>query len=234
MWVKICGTTSYEDAQAAVDAGANALGFVFAESPRRVTVAEVAEITRRLPKTVEKFGVFVDAGFDEIVESVLQAGLTGVQLHGAGAAGDGLALRLRERFAEGAPHSGRLGILRVLHYDATLPEQLAELQRDHAVDAVLVDSRTTQAQGGTGIRFDWQAASKSVVAAAPHLRIVVAGGLSPANVQEAIYTLQPWGVDVVTGVEAAPGRKDAARMKQFVAAARAAFLIARAAKMAEA
>src|SRR5271163_1933981 len=97
MWIKICGNTSLEDAQLAVDAGANAVGFVFAESPRRVTRAEVRAITPRLPKTVEKYGVFVDASLEEVVETVVECGLTGVQLHGT--SDPGLALRLREHFA---------------------------------------------------------------------------------------------------------------------------------------
>src|SRR5271163_528228 len=80
MWIKICANTSLEDARLAVDAGANAVGFVFAESPRRVTRSQVREIAPRLPKTVEKYGVFVDSDFDEIVETVVECGLTGVQL----------------------------------------------------------------------------------------------------------------------------------------------------------
>ena len=237
MWIKICGNTSLEDAQLAVDAGADALGFVFALSPRRVTPQQVAEITRALPRTVEKIGVFVDAGFDEIVATILEAGLTGVQLHGdvtaapdlAPSLAPSLAKRLRQRFANGTPQSVSLGILHVLNCEAegregndTLQAQLKALRQNHAVDAVLVDSRSPHARGGTGMRFDWQAARRSFSAAAPHLRIIVAGGLNPENVREAIHTLHPWGVDVVTGVEAAPGRKDPARVKEFIAAARAA------------
>lgn len=222
MWVKICGTTSLEDAQLAVDAGADALGFVFAASPRRVAVEQAREIIAGLGQDVEKIGVFVDEDYGQIVSSVLSAGLTGVQLHGSERKGQRLAQRLRKRFADGTAQSKRLAILRVLHYDETLDTQLAELSEDDAVDAVLVDSRSGHARGGTGIQFDWQAASQSFFASAPHLRMIVAGGLNPENVREAIQTLHPWGVDVVSGVEAAPGRKDAAKVKEFVAAARAA------------
>jgi phosphoribosylanthranilate isomerase len=236
MWIKICGTTNLDDARLAIDAGADALGFVFAKSPRRVTPEQVAAITRELPPSIEKYGVFVDADFDEIAATVRTAGLTGVQLHGAApssgpiSAAD-LAGRLREHFGAG------LGILRVLHYDTSpgdaslgdaklgdtgFAAQLDGLRQCPAIDAVLVDSRSAQAMGGTGTRFDWQAARASLRAAREQLRIIVAGGLSPENVGAAIATLEPWGVDVVSGVEAAPGRKDPARVKQFITTARAA------------
>lgn len=230
MWVKICGTTNLDDARVAVEAGADALGFVFAESPRRVTAEQAREIVSELGQSsrqgqaVEKIGVFVDADFDGIVNAVLTAGLTGVQIHGDG--DEGLAVRLRERFAG----QERLRILQVLHFWAgadvwehALDDKLAVLGRNGAVDAVLVDSRTAQARGGTGIRFDWEAARRSFVDA-PWLRMVVAGGLGPENVGDAIATLDPWGVDVVSGVEAAPGRKDAAKVRAFVENARAAAL----------
>ena len=222
MWIKICGTTSLEDAQLAVEAGADALGFVFAKSPRQVTAEQAKDIVSQLGQNVEKIGVFVDEDCEAIVSAVRMAGLTGVQLHGPARTGEMLARRLRERLADGGPHFKRVGILRVLHYDETLDVQITELSRDEAVDAVLVDSRSAKAPGGTGVRFDWQAASRSFFEAAPHLRMIVAGGLNPENVREAIETLGPWGVDVVSGVEAEPGRKDPARVKEFVKAARAA------------
>jgi phosphoribosylanthranilate isomerase len=212
MWIKICANTTLEDARLAVDAGANAVGFVFAESPRQVSPEQVRAITPRLPETIEKFGVFVDPSFDEVVETVLHCGLTGVQLHTT--PDPALALRLREHFASIAAR-GRLGILRVMHYAADFDAQLEELRQDHAVDAVLIDSRTAKAVGGTGVAFDWRAAQTSFLRSAPHLRLIVAGGLHPGNVAEAIYTLQPWGVDVASGVEATPGRKDPAKVKAF-------------------
>ncbi len=225
MWVKICGNTSLADARVAVDAGANALGFVFAASPRRVTPAQTAAITAHLPQTVERYGVFVDAAFDEIVATVQEAGLTGVQLHAARYISvDGeLPARLRAHF-NAMPNRKRLGLLQVLHFSdngAIFDTQLKQLQKDHSVDAVLVDSRTATAQGGTGARFDWVRAGGSFLKAAPHLRIVVAGGLAPGNVAEAIATMRPWGVDVVTGVEEQPGRKDPAKVRAFVSRARA-------------
>jgi phosphoribosylanthranilate isomerase len=219
--VKICGTTSLEDALLAAEAGADALGFVFAASPRRVTADQAAAITARLPRTLEKYGVFVDASIDEIVSTVKQAGLTGVQLHSNQDAT--LPIRLREHFAE-IPARPRLGILQVLHFTtaAELAAELEALSHHHAVDAVLIDSRTATAVGGTGTTFDWAAGSETFRRTAPQLRLLAAGGLSPENVSDAIAILQPWGVDVVTGVEAAPGQKDPARVRAFVQAARAA------------
>ncbi len=226
MWIKICGTTTLDDARLAIDAGADALGFVFAPSPRQVSPAQVAAITSRLPRPIELYGVFVHAGFEQIVETVQTAGLTGVQLH---ATDDPmLATRLREHFSaiEGRK---RLGLLRVLHVPAgqagqgtSLDEGLRELAADHSLDAVLIDSRSASAEGGTGLRFHWAEASGSFLQAAPHLRLIVAGGLSPENVAEAMATLRPWGIDVVTGVEAAPGRKDPAKVRAFVERARVA------------
>jgi phosphoribosylanthranilate isomerase len=118
-----------------------------------------------------------------------------------------------------------LRILRVLHFDAEhlagIATQLADYAHDPHVDAVLVDSRTAAAVGGTGVAFDW-AAARLTLFDGPQNRLVAAGGLNAENVSEAIGLLRPWGVDVVSGVEIAPGRKDAQRVREFVARARAA------------
>jgi phosphoribosylanthranilate isomerase len=217
IWIKICGNTSLEDALLAAEAGADAVGFVFAPSPRRVTAAEVAAITPHLPATVEKIGVFVDATLEEIVSTVQACGLTGVQLHFN--ADLNLPTRLREQLGP------EVRILRVLHFNAESAKQSAVLMNEHArnphVDAVLVDSQTTTAIGGSGIAFDWFEARKSLFQnTATRKRLVAAGGLNPANVAEAIATLCPWGVDVVSGVESAPGSKDIAKVGEFVAHAR--------------
>jgi phosphoribosylanthranilate isomerase len=217
MWIKICGNTTLEDAQMAAEYGATAVGFVFAPSPRRVTVDAVRKITAQLPGTVEKYGVFVDEGFDEVVSTIEECGLTGVQLHSA----TDMGLRLREHFAARSTH-GRLGIVPVLHYGAQLDAQLDALRQDHATDAVLVDSRTATMVGGTGLSYDWHGARSSFLRSAQHLRLIAAGGLRPENVAEAVYTLQPWGVDVASGVEGSPGHKDAAKVKEFIARAQAA------------
>lgn len=217
MWIKICGNTTLEDAQMAVDYGASAVGFVFAPSARQVTAQTAKKIIARLSGTVEKYGVFVDEGFDEVVSTIERCGLTGVQLHSA----TDLAPLLRSHFAA-SPVSERLGIVRVLHYSAQLEEQLDALRHDHATDAVLVDSRTATMVGGTGLSYDWQGARSSFFRSAPHLRMIAAGGLRPENVAEAVSTLRPWGVDVASGVEQSAGRKDARKVKEFIARAQAA------------
>jgi phosphoribosylanthranilate isomerase len=217
LWVKICGNTSLADARLAVDAGADAVGFVFAPSPRQVTVSEAATITARLPETIEKIGVFVDELVEEVYFAVRSAGLTGVQLHFE--AEPDLPARLHERLGP------KLRILRVVHFDAAAPErvaaQIAAHARDPHVDAVLVDSRTANAVGGSGVSFDWEAARETVFKESGPLKLVAAGGLGPLNVAKAIATLQPWGVDVVSGVEAMRGRKDPFKVRDFVARVRA-------------
>ena len=213
LWIKICANTSLADAQVAADAGADAVGFVFAPSPRRVTAEQVAKIVPHLPTTIEKIGVFVDAGFEEIAVTVEAAGLTGVQLHFD--APPALPAQLRERFGAG------LRILGVVHFDVRAAEHVAAIADDANVDALLVDSRTATAVGGTGQTYDWDAARRGIFGAGGRMKLVAAGGLTPENVAEAIATLRPWGVDVVSGVELTPGRKDPAKVGDFIANARA-------------
>jgi phosphoribosylanthranilate isomerase len=211
LWIKICANTTLEDAQLVADAGADAVGFVFAASPRRVTAAQVAAITPFLPTELEKIGVFVDAGLDEICATVRECGLTGVQLHSQ--AGEGMTAHLREGFGT------MLRILRVVHFGADAASDAAMIQADENVDAILVDSRTATAVGGTGVVFDWASARESLFTGTG-ARLVAAGGLTPGNVAEAIATLRPWGVDVASGVEGSPGRKDPRKVREFIANAR--------------
>lgn len=243
IWIKICGNTSLEDALLAASAGADAVGFVFAASPRRVTPAQVSAIAPHLPAAVEKIGVFVDASFEEIEATVETAGLTGVQLHFDAA--PNLTAQLRARF--GSP----LRILRVLHFNATAVQVSSGSSRpglvsghdfsraekaprlsgalapeacflDANIDAILVDSRTAKAVGGTGKTFDWTLAAATLFqnANTSTHRLIAAGGLTPDNVAEAIATLHPWGVDAVSGVEAAPGLKDPIKVRSFIAQSR--------------
>jgi phosphoribosylanthranilate isomerase len=218
LWIKICGNTSLEDARLAVKAGADAVGFVFAPSPRQVTVPEVAAIVTHLASPVEKIGVFVDAPLEEVYQAVRVCGLTGVQLHSA--AGLDMPAKLHQRLGPD------LRVLRVVHFDPDTAErmiaEIAQHDRDSHVDGVLVDSRTVTAVGGTGVAFDWAAARAIFSPGAKSCKRIVAGGLNPANVAEAIATLRPSGVDVVSGVEAAPGRKDPFKVRAFVERARAA------------
>jgi phosphoribosylanthranilate isomerase len=222
LWIKICANTSLADVMVAAEAGADAVGFVFAPSPRRVTAEQAAAIVRELPANIEKIGVFVDATLDEIAATVQTAGLTGVQLHSEVTADK--TAKLRARFGPG------LQILRVVHFEAGALEHAAvaaqdascDASVDASVDAILVDSRTATAVGGTGKSYDWAEARRTVFEGAKELRFIAAGGLTAENVAEAIATLHPWGVDVVSGVEAAPGRKDPAKVRAFIANARAA------------
>ena len=216
LWIKICGNTSLADAQMAVDAGADAVGFVFAPSPRRVTPEQVAEIVPSLPAPIEKIGVFVNPDFAVISAAVEQCGLTGVQLHSA--SGSELPAQLRERFG------ARLRILRVIHFGEDAAHQLQGVRGDVNLDGILIDSRTAIAVGGTGVAFDWKAARATVFTGQRQLKLIAAGGLTPDNVVEAIATLNPWGVDVVSGVESSPGHKDRSKVGAFITNARAAVL----------
>lgn len=212
LWIKICANTTLEDAKLAVEAGADAVGFVFAPSPRRVTAAQVAAITPYLPTELEKIGVFVDATLDEVSAAVRDCGLTGVQLHSH--AGPGMTTQLRKSFGV------ELRILRVVHFGPDAAGHAAAVRADKNVDAILVDSRTATAVGGTGVAFDW-ASARATLFQSDEARLVAAGGLTPDNVAEAIRTLRPWGVDVASGVEMCPGRKDPQKVRDFLARARA-------------
>jgi phosphoribosylanthranilate isomerase len=210
MWTKICGNTNLEDTLLAAESGANAVGFVFAPSPRRVDRETVRQITAKLPADLETYGVFVDAGFEEIVETVTSCGLSGVQLHRTSESNR--AARLRERL-------GNVRILSVVRYQPDeFEHNLAQASRDKSIDGILVDSFSKTAAGGTGTSFDWQEARRGFLRAGSPLRLIAAGGLTPENVGQAIEALQPWGVDVVSGVESAPGKKDPARVRAFLRA----------------
>jgi phosphoribosylanthranilate isomerase len=224
MWVKICGITTLEDAQLAIRAGADAVGFVFASSPRRITPEAVRAITKELSSSVEKIGVFVDASAEEIMVACETAGLSGVQLHGEDSADrvSDLHIRLEKT-------SARLRVIEVVHYDGNAANFADQLRAWNAQPGthedprtVLVDTHMAGKLGGTGIPFDWRAAQDSFLQQAAHLRLIAAGGLRPENVRQAIQTLRPWGVDVSSGVESVPGRKDHQRVTEFIRAARAA------------
>jgi len=219
MWVKICGNTNLEDALLAAELGADALGFVFAESKRQVTAAQVAKITPQLPARVERVGVFYSRDAKEIESIVREAGLNAAQLHG-GVDLD-LAVKLREILGDA------FGLIQTVHWtvgtdgSAALRQQLRQIDLAGVVNRVLIDSRVGQAGGGTGISFDWKAARSVIQENVGELKVIVAGGLRPDNVGEAIRELSPRGVDVVSGVEASPGRKDPAKMAEFLRIARA-------------
>jgi phosphoribosylanthranilate isomerase len=198
VFVKICGTTSEEDALLAVAMGADAVGFVFAPSPRMVSPSRVADIVKRLPREILTIGVFRNQDPERVVAIVNQAGLGGAQLHGRETVEHTLHVRQRVRFLIKAFPAGDPDVARAAEYLA---------------DAVMIDSPAP----GSGKVFDW------ALAEVPSgIRLMLAGGLTTANVGAAIAHVHPWGVDVATGVEAAPGRKDPRKLRNFIVAARAA------------
>jgi phosphoribosylanthranilate isomerase len=221
MWVKICGNTRLEDCQRAVELGVDALGFIFAHGKRLVTAEHVRGITSQLPSHVATYGVFTQSDPEYVANTAVAAGIYGVQMHGA--FDPVLSAALRVRFPKGeAPR-----LLQVVHWDVDAPAmeqqqwlngQLTVLADSGLVDAVLVDSHTRQGSGGTGVTFDWAAAAPVLQNA--KLPVIVAGGLRPGNVADAVRALQPWGVDVSSGVESAPGVKDAEKVAAFLQAAR--------------
>ena len=197
MFVKICGTSSAEDALLAVSLGADALGFIFAESKRRVDVATVAAIVPQLRSETIAVGVFRNESVERILEIVNATGLTGVQLHGS--EGPEVAQALRDAIP-----------FLVQVFTADDP-RLARLD-EYPIDAVLLDSPTP----GSGETFDW-----SRIADLPQRRrVILAGGLNSSNVTGAIERVRPWGVDVVSGVEASAGRKDPDALAAFIETAK--------------
>jgi phosphoribosylanthranilate isomerase len=199
VFVKICGVTSEEDALLAIAMGADAVGFVFAPSSRQIAPQKVADIVKRLPVDVTTVGVFRDEAAQRVVDIVHHTGLRAAQLHGIESPAESRWIRQRmttliKAFPAGDP--------RLDHAD------------DWGADVIMIDSATP----GSGRVFDWTLAEGMP----SNRRIIVAGGLTPDNVGDAIHRIRPWGVDVSSGVESSPGHKDARKLKAFVEAARAA------------
>jgi phosphoribosylanthranilate isomerase len=217
-WVKICGITNRQDALTAVEAGADALGFVFYErSPRRVTPEAVRDIVRKLPTSVEKVGVFVHESIDQMEDVAQRVGLTGIQLQAS------LSRLPRDPSSTFGSKTTKYIALRVdeLIDDQGRFEGFAWSQgAEKLVGAIFLDTGTETQPGGTGKTFDWKNAVQTVLALQRNSRVVVAGGLTPTNVPEAMRILKPWGVDVSTGVEAHPGKKDPEKVRAFIAAVR--------------
>ena len=223
-WVKICGMTNLEDALVAVDAGADAVGFVFYEkSPRCVTVETAREIVKKLPEGVEKVGVFV--GNLRAAEIAVNCGLEAVQFYIG---------RSNSKDATTMPdpqYSKMVKRYWAVPSETFLDERIAKSNLEslalgrHGIvwsssEAIFVDSGNWHRPGGTGASFDWHKAASAFKVLNEHLRTVVAGGLNPGNVGDAISILKPWGVDVVSGVEARPGKKDPEKVRAFVRAVR--------------
>ncbi len=200
-WIKICGVTRASDLAAAVEAGVDAVGFVFAESPRRVTADTARRLVLTLPPHVLRVGVFVDENPSEIARIVAAAELDRVQLHG---------------FED--PMVRELVGTRVLKAFRARDANVLEEIPTWGADAFLLDTWSADAAGGSGTTFDWAIAKR----AADLGRMILAGGLTPQNVGRAIIQVRPFGVDVSSGVESAPGVKDPAKIRAFVEAVRAA------------
>jgi len=225
-WIKICGTTNLEDALMAVEAGADALGFVFYEkSPRNVAPEVVREIVKELPEKIEKVGVLPDGSFEEGIDRARQCGLTGVQFYPSIQTIGG-----SNRASEGGPALKKIYLVfsaadllgdkpRTI-VDFASFGKLPNPRNSNPFGTVILDSGTSQSPGGTGKVFDWEAAVPLVETIRQTVKVVVAGGLNPENVAEAIRILNPWGVDVVSGVEARPGKKDPEKVRAFIRAVR--------------
>jgi phosphoribosylanthranilate isomerase len=201
LFVKICGITSEADALLAVSLGADALGFMFAPSTRQISVQVAGDIAKRLPPEILTVGVFRDEAPQRVVERVQRAGLGAAQLHGHESAQETAWVRARLPLVIKVFPAGDRTISRFDEFGA---------------DYLLIDG----ANPGSGEVFDWRLAE----GVADPTRLIVSGGLRPDNVAQAVAHLRPYGVDVSTGVESAPGRKDPLKMRDFIVNARAAAL----------
>jgi phosphoribosylanthranilate isomerase len=201
--VKICGITNVEDGLAAAEAGADALGFIFYErSPRYVSIEKAGVLIRNLPAEIVKVGVFVDADEEIIFRAIAECGLNLLQFHGA----------------ESPEYCVQFGLMSMKAFQVRDAESLSQLA-DFKTDAWLLDAYSPDKLGGTGERFNWDLAVKAQKLGRP---IFLAGGLTADNVAEAVKQVQPYAVDVSSGVEASPGKKDQGKVRAFIQAAKAA------------
>jgi phosphoribosylanthranilate isomerase len=195
VFVKICGITNEEDGLFAVAMGADAVGFVFASgSSRQIAVTQARDIARRLPPEVMTIGVFRDEAPQRVVEMVNAAGLHGVQLNGHETPAEGKWIRQRVQF--------------LIQVFAAGDRMLERVDEYTSADAVMIDSGSP----GSGQVFDWVLAEGLPL----DRRVILASGLTPENVADAVHRLHPWGVDVSTGVESSPGNKDASKVMRFI------------------
>ena len=202
VYVKVCGITTPEDARTAAGSGADAIGLVFAESPRRLSVERAREIAAALPDGVLKVGVFVDEEPAEVIRIAREVGLDYAQLHGDESPETVTVLR-----GEGVK------VIKALRVRGA--GSLTAMD-DYDADLFLLDAWSEKARGGTGERFDWEVAKSH----GGRGNILVSGGLTPENVREAIRFFEPYGVDASSSLEDAPGKKNAERVRRFVSAAK--------------
>ncbi len=200
--VKVCGITTPGDARVAAGSGADAIGFVFAESPRKVSVEGAREIAAALPDGVLKVGVFVNEEPAEVLRIAAEVGLDYAQLHG-------------DETSEvvDAVHEGGLKVIKALRVRGA--DSLSAME-GYGADLFLLDAYSENVRGGTGERFDWGMA-KSLKG---RDNILISGGLTPENVREAVRFFEPYGVDASSSLEDTPGKKNEERVRRFVSAAK--------------
>jgi phosphoribosylanthranilate isomerase len=198
--VKICGITNLEDALAAIEAGADALGFVFAPSPRQLTLSEAARIIDRLPPLIFKVGVFVDENLAEVQRIMAACPLHLAQLHGS----------------EGPEYCQHIFPHRTIKAFQVRDDSVLETMPHYKVSAYLLDAYHSELRGGGGHTFNWDIARRATELGP----IILSGGLTPENVAGAVAQVRPYGVDVSTGVESEPGKKDHARLREFICRAK--------------
>ncbi|MEX2116935.1 MAG: phosphoribosylanthranilate isomerase [Bacteroidota bacterium] len=200
LFVKICGITNFEDAQHAVRCKADAVGFIFYErSERYIPPDDAARIISRLPDYTSKVGVFVDSDFRYVHEVAKKVQLSAVQLYGNEGADDLIGYET--------------SVIKVFRIK---PDFDVEVMHNYVVDAFLLDTHSETQRGGTGRTFDWNIAVK----AKEYGRIILSGGLDPDNIEAAVRFVQPYGVDVSSGVESSPGKKDPNKVRDFIARAK--------------
>jgi phosphoribosylanthranilate isomerase len=200
LFVKICGVTNVEDAHFALECGADAIGLNFYErSPRFVTIDRAQEIISHLPEHKSKIGVFVNASRKRIHDVIRAVNLSAVQLIGQEGPDDLINFE-----------ASVIKVFRVY------PGFEVEVLRNYIVDAFLLDTYQDETYGGTGKTFDWNMAVK----AKEYGKVILSGGLNPENIGDAVRFVQPYGVDVSSGVEIRPGRKDPRKVREFIARAR--------------
>jgi phosphoribosylanthranilate isomerase len=202
VYVKVCGITNPEDARLATSSGADAIGLVFAESPRKLGAEQAREIAGALPDGVLKVGVFVDEEPEEVLRIAREVGLDYAQLHGDESPETVTVLR-----------EGGVKVIKALRVQSV---DSLDVMDGYEADLFLLDAWSEKAPGGTGERFDWQVAKSY----GGRGNILVSGGLTPENVREAIRFFEPYGVDASSSLEDAPGKKNAERVRRFVSAAK--------------
>jgi phosphoribosylanthranilate isomerase len=199
--VKICGVTSVADAQLATEAGADMIGLMFYDqSPRHISLATAVEIARTLPPLILRVGVFVNPTVDQVKQAMAECGLGLLQFHGQ----------------ETSDFCTQFGLMSVKAFRIRDASSLAALA-EYRTDAFLFDAYSSTALGGTGEQFNWDLALEAKKSRKP---IILAGGLTPENVAAAVTYVRPLAVDVSSGVESAPGKKDPAKVRAFIKAAK--------------